>query len=590
MHSTMQEIPLSVARILEYGRTVHSETTIKTAHSANKRTFNSENSQDFESELTIETTTFGQLGARTAALAHVFDQDLRVHADSRVATFMYNCSEHMEIFFAAACKGAIFHPLNIQLSDDQLIFIINHAQNNVIFCDPRLATRLARIVRHCACVKDIIFTTGYIHQGFFPTRVQLHQYEELLSGRPTTYSWPELNENTAAALCYTTGTTGEPKGVLYSHRALYLHSMSLCARDSFALGEGRGFLCGAPIYHVLSWGVPLAAFMAGSPLVFANEEFHSAHMAELIAATSPLLAHGAPSLWIDLFQHYVDNPPAQMSLEEIFVGGAAAPAALMHQWDEAFGVDIIHLWGMTETGPVGTVSRPPAEVQGEQRWQYRISQGRFSAGVEYRVVTDGKVVTGTDRHHGEIHVRGPWTTGAYYAGANRDPRDEQSQSVELFTEDGWLRTGDVGTVTSDGFLTVNDRIRDVIHSGGEWIYSVPLENLIMANELVLECAVIGHPDPTWGERPLAVVRLIDHVEEKQQEIAEILASHLLEVFPEWMVPEYWTFVKLIDKTSVNKFDKIDLRAHDAKGHFSIINLNEVKAARQAALDADLHRD
>ncbi|MDO4909169.1 MAG: AMP-binding protein [Corynebacterium sp.] len=583
MHSTMQEIPLSVARIFEYGRTVNSETTIKTARSDNRAAKKQEKtSSDSSTEsfnLEIESQSFREIGARTAALAHVLDEDLGATGDARVATFMFNCSEHLEILFASACKGAVFHPLNIQLSDEQLIFIINHAQDKVIFADPRLATRLARIVRHCACVKDIVFISGYLHSGFFPSRVQLHRYEELLDSKPSTYEWPALDENTAAALCYSTSTAGAPKGVLFSHRSLYLHSLYLRTTDSFAISQGSTFLATVPIYHVLSWGVPLAAFMCGAPLVFIAEENSPEVLAEVIASTHPVMAAGMPSVWTSLYSHYENNPPTRMSLREIFAGGAPAPPNLIRRWEQSFGVDVIHCWGMTEMSPVGTVARPPAGLHGEQRWDYRISQGRFPASVDYRVVNDGSIVTGTDRNHGEIYVRGPWVTKQYYRSDSVDSFNgedleyaEDSFIKDEKTGDIWFATGDVGSVTHDGFLTVEDRIRDVIRSGGEWIYSVPLENLIMANEEVYECAVIGHPDPTWGERPLAVVRLNEGFE-GDADLALILAKRMKDIFPQWMIPEYWSFVKRVDKTSVGKFDKIDLRANDAHGYFNVIRIS-----------------
>ena len=268
-----------------------------------------------------------------------------------------------------------------------------------------------------------------------------------------------------------------------------------------------------------------------------------------------------------------------MSLTEIYVGGSPAPPILIKLWEERYGVDIVHVWGMTETSSVGTIARPPSGSSGEARWAYRVSQGRFTSLLEYRVVNDGRVVSATDRNQGEIQVRGNLVTGSYYHSPNEEGEGTAASfrgrdvdaADELFTADGWLRTGDVGSVTSDGYLTVSDRARDVIRSGGEWIYSVMLENLIMEAPEVVECAVIGYPDEKWGERPLAVTVLHEDIAQTRQ-IAEELRDGLRSNLPGWMLPEYWTFVRDIDKTSVGKFDKKDLRQHLADGEFRIIRL------------------
>lgn len=277
--------------------------------------------------------------------------------------------------------------------------------------------------------------------------------------------------------------------------------------------------------------------------------------------------------------HYLHNPPERMSLTEIFVGGSPTPPTLIRLWEERYGVDIIHVWGMTETSTVSTVSRPPTGVSGEARWSYRVSQGRFPTSVEYRVVNDGQVVSRTDRNQGEIQVRGHWVAESYY----ESPAEQSEGSASVFrgaevdnaegqfTADGWLRTGDVGSVTSDGFLTVQDRARDVIRSGGEWIYSALLENLVMDAPQVVECAVIGYPDDKWGERPLAVVVLHNEIDPARH-TAEALRDLLRSQLPSWMLPEYWSFVTHIDKTSVDKFDKKDLRKHLAAGELDIIKL------------------
>ena len=565
MLSTMHDIPLSIARILTYGSQIHGNTTVTSCDNGSK-----------------ETTTFAEIGARAAALAHALRSELNVTDDQRVGTFMYNCAEHLESFFAVTCMGAVFNPLNKQLMDDQLQHIINHAEDQVIIADPRLAHKLSAILEHCPGVRAVVFIgVGSLDAAIttLPDGVAGYSYEALIDGHPSTFSWPVLPEKTAAVLCYSTGTTGAPKGVVYSHRSIYLHSMNLCTTDSFAVTHGVPFLCCVPIYHVLSWGIPIAAFMCGAPLVFPGSDVSAPALAAIIATTHPRVATGVPTLWISLMVHYINNPPERMSLTEIFAGGSPVPPILIKLWEERYGVDVIHIWGMTETSPIGTVARPPSGVSGEARWNYRISQGRFPASMEYRVVNGGEVVASTDRNQGEIQVRGNWVTASYYHSpadvegglAHTFRGDNIDDALEKFTPDGWLRTGDVGSVTKDGFLTIEDRARDVIRSGGEWIYSVQLENLIMESSRVVEAAVIGYSDEKWGERPLAVTVLHAHVE-PNRDTAEILRDGLREKLPSWMLPEYWTFVDSIDKTSVDKFDKKDLRKHLADGDFEVIKL------------------
>ncbi|KQB86351.1 long-chain fatty-acid--CoA ligase [Corynebacterium lowii] len=548
MQSTMQDIPLSLASILSYGASVHGDTKVTTWEDGQ-----------------AHSTTFAEVGARAAALAHALHDDLGITGDQRVGTFMDNCAEHLETILAVPAMGAVITPLNKNLMSAQIQHIVNHAEVEVIVADPHLASPLSEVLAACPSVRAVLFTgLGPLPDHGLPATVEVHSYEALLDGRSTVYEWPTLDETTAAALCYSTGTTGPAKPVAYSHRSMYLMSMELRTTDSFAITEGESFLCCVPIFHVLSWGVPYAAFMAGTPLIFPGSDLSPATLADLIATTHPRVAHGVPTVWMQLIVHYLHHPPERMSLVEIYVGGSPAPPILIRMWEERYGVDVIHVWGMTETSTVGTVARPPAGVSGEARWTYRISQGRFPAALEYRVVNDGKVVSSTDRNQGEIQVRGNLVADHYY-----DPAGEQPP--EQFTADGWLRTGDVGSVTSDGYLTIHDRARDVIRSGGEWIYSALLENLVMEAPEVVEAAVIGYPDKKWGERPL-VVTVLHADSEPSEDTAILLRERLRTTIPHWMLPEYWTFVKSIDKTSVNKFDKKDLRKHLAAGEFEVIAL------------------
>ncbi|OFT90768.1 AMP-binding protein [Corynebacterium sp. HMSC28B08] len=638
MESTMQEIPLLISRIVEYGRSAHRNVAISTY-------FNAE----------PEVTTFGELGNRAAALAHALSDVFDVKVGDRVATLMSNCAEHLETMLATMSMGAIFHPLNRYLMGAQIQHIIAHAQDKVIVCDPTYAELLIPLLDTCPTVEGVIVldAAGIDSDAARPladvsalarehvTRpMTILGYEAVLDGRPSDYDWPIFDETTAAAVCYSTGTEGQPKAVVYSHRSLWLHSMSLQSTDSFSVRNGTTFLCCVPIYHVLSWGVPLTAFMVGAPMVFVGRTATPAHLAHVIADAMPRQAHGAPTVWTGLMVHYNTHPPEKMSLQEIYAGGSQVSPAIIASWEERFGVDVIHAWGMTETGPVGSVAHPPAGVAGEARQRYRDSQGRFPVGIEYRIVDDnGQVLPNHDRNAGELQVRGNTVTGSYYnpdnsadgghaegehaggkhaegtqpeakhaegtqpetthtegaqpetthtegtqpegarpeaahAGGKHAPSmmsTSEAPTDERFTADGWLRTGDIGTVNKDGYLTIHDRKNDLIRSGGEWIYSAALENYLMEATEVIEAAVIGIPDERWGQRPLAVVNLTPETPQGR-ETAESLAEFISRQVPGWMVPENWTFVDSIFKTSVDKFDKKDLREAYRRGSFDVITL------------------
>lgn len=552
MKSTMQEIPLSVARILEYGASVHRNTTVTTYF-----------------DETAEQTSFLHIGIRAGAMANMFTDEFGIGRGDRVGTVLPNCTEHLEVMLAVASMGAVFNPINRHLMGKQITHIINKAAPKVLVIDATCGEQIIPLLADCPCVEAVL-VIGAAQENTDAVQklvdehlenLRVFNLETCLDGRSADFDWPDLEETAPAAICFSTGTEGPPKGVVYSHRALWLHSMQLRAADSFSIRNGTSFLCCVPIYHVLSWGVPLAAFMAGAPIVFTGHSAEPEHLAHVIADAMPRQAHGSPAVWTGLLVHYAKQHPKKMSLQEIYVGGSQVSPAMIDAWEERFGVDIIHAWGMTETGPVGTVAHPPAGVAGAARAKYRESQGRFHAGMRYRIVDDNDNVLDTnDRNEGELQVRGNTVTGSYF-------EDDASR----FTPDGWLRTGDIATVNKDGYLTIHDRKSDIIRSGGEWIYSAALENYLLEPAVVIEAAVIGIPSEKWGQRPLAVVVVAEGTP-WTAETAKKLADELRERVPGWMVPENWTFVDHIDKTSVDKFDKKDLRQHFREGKFEIITV------------------
>lgn len=552
MKSTMQEIPLSVARILEYGASVHRNTTVTTYF-----------------DETAEQTSFLHIGIRAGAMANMFTDEFGIGRGDRVGTVLPNCTEHLEVMLAVASMGAVFNPINRHLMGKQITHIINKAAPKVLVIDATCGEQIIPLLADCPCVEAVlVISAAQEHTDAVQKLVDEHleklrvfNLETCLDGRSADFDWPDLEETAPAAICFSTGTEGPPKGVVYSHRALWLHSMQLRAADSFSIRNGTSFLCCVPIYHVLSWGVPLAAFMAGAPIVFTGHSAEPEHLAHVIADAMPRQAHGSPAVWTGLLVHYAKQHPKKMSLQEIYVGGSQVSPAMIDAWEERFGVDIIHAWGMTETGPVGTVAHPPAGVAGAARAKYRESQGRFHAGMRYRIVDDNDNVLDTnDRNEGELQVRGNTVTGSYF-----------DDDASRFTPDGWLRTGDIATVNKDGYLTIHDRKSDIIRSGGEWIYSAALENYLLEPAAVIEAAVIGIPSEKWGQRPLAVVVVAEGTP-WTAETAQKLADELRERVPGWMVPENWTFVDHIDKTSVDKFDKKDLRQHFREGKFEIITV------------------
>jgi fatty-acyl-CoA synthase len=542
MRSTMMDTPLQISRILEHGRSVHGSTEVVTWTADGPRR-----------------TSYADIGASAARLAHAL-RDLGVTGDQRVGTLMWNNAEHLVAYLAVPSMGAVLHTLNLRLFPEQLIYIVNHAEDRVIIVDSTLIPLLAGVLPHLTTVQHIIVVGGgdpapLIEAG--GGRVALHAWDDLLRAKPDRFDWPDIDEQDAAALCYTSGTTGNPKGVAYSHRSIYLHSMQVCSKEAFGLGSASKVLAVVPMFHAMAWGLPYAAFLAGASLVMPDRFLQAVPLATMIATERPTLAGAVPTIWTDLLAHLDANPTDTSTMTEVIVGGSACPPALMHAFSERHGIEIIHAWGMTEMSPLGSVSRPPGGAHGPEAWAYRYTQGRVPASVEARIVgPDGDVMANDGKSVGELEVRGPWITQTYLGDAEPDP--------EKF-RDGWLRTGDVGVLSPDGFLTLTDRAKDVIKSGGEWISSVELENALMAHPAVLEACVVGVPDERWGERPLATVV----VREGQAITANELRDFLATSVARWQLPERWAFIEQVPKTSVGKFDKKRVRAQYADGSLDV---------------------
>ena len=537
------DAPLQVSRLLDHGRTVHGTSEVVTWTADGPRR-----------------TSYAEVGATAARLAHALRDDLGVAGDERVGTLMWNNAEHLTAYLAVPSMGAVLHTLNLRLFPEQLIYIANHAEDRVIIVDSTLIPLLAGVLGHLTTVRHIIVVGGGDPAALAAAagdEVRIHRWDELLADRPDRFDWPEVDERDAAALCYTSGTTGNPKGVAYSHRSIYLHSMQVCSAESFGLGPASTVLAVVPMFHAMAWGLAYAAFMSGASLLMPDRFLQAAPLATMIASERQTLAGAVPTIWTDLLAYLDANPTDVSSMGEVIVGGSACPPALMHAFSQRHGIEIIHAWGMTEMSPLGSVSRPPAGLSGPEAWAYRYTQGRVPAGVEARIIgPDGTVMPSDGKSVGELEVRGPWVTQQYLGDSEPDP--------DKF-HDGWLRTGDVGVLSPDGYLTLSDRAKDVIKSGGEWISSVDLENSLMAHPAVLEACVVGVPDERWGERPLATVVLREGTTATARELREFLSTTVAR----WQLPERWAFIAAVPKTSVGKFDKKQVRAQYAEGSLDV---------------------
>ncbi|MBF6297750.1 long-chain fatty acid--CoA ligase [Nocardia amamiensis] len=544
MFSTMQDEPLSLATLLRYASTFAGDSTVSTWTGTGVRTM-----------------TYREVGTESARLANAL-RGLGIGVGDRVGTFMWNNNEHLVAYIAVPAMGAVLHALNIRLFPEQVVYVANHAEDQVVLVDGTLVPLFAQILPHLTTVRHVIVVNGDAATLEAPEGVQVHSYPELLAAQPDTYDFPVIDERSAAAMCYTSGTTGDPKGVVYSHRSNWLHAMQVSANNGMGLFETDSILAIVPLFHANAWGLPYAALMSGANLLMPDRFLQPGPLLECMAAQKPSFAAAVPTIWGGVLAALAANPQDITHLRAVVVGGSAVPPSMMHTFADRHGVRVLHAWGMTETSPLGSVAHPPATaVTDEQKWTYRVTQGRFPAGVQARLVGDDGVVPNDGEALGELEVRGPWITGSYYS------PDGTAVDPEKF-HDGWLRTGDVGKITPDGFLTLVDRSKDVIKSGGEWISSVDLENAVIGHPAVAEAAVIGVPDQKWDERPLVAVVLAEGAEAKPEELREFLADK----FAKWQLPERWTFIAEVPKTSVGKFDKKRLRSQYADGDLDVTTL------------------
>jgi fatty-acyl-CoA synthase len=485
-----------------------------------------------------ERISFGDVAARVDRLAHAL-RALGVREGDRVATFSWNTQRHLELYLAVPCMGAVLHTLNIRLFPEQLTYIANHAGDRFLFADRSLGDVLAKVAP----------TFESVERRFDMD----DEYEALLAAAPSEpFDWPELDDRAAAGLCYTSGTTGNPKGVLYSHRSNVLHAIAKCLADAEGIRHGDRVMPVVPMFHANAWGFPYACAMMGADLILPSSFVTSETLAGLIESERVTIAGGVPTVWLDLLRFADERGPDLSSLRTLVCGGSAVPESLMRAFEERHGVHMVQAWGMTETSPLASVSHPPPDARGDEAWTARARQGRPLPLVESRIVADdGAELPWDGEATGELEVRGPWIARDYY---------EDPAGPEKF-HDGWLRTGDIASIDAQGSIRLSDRSKDVIKSGGEWISSVDLENAIMGHPAVAECAVIAMPHERWAERPLACVVLT----EGQSVTAEGLRAHLADQVAKWWLPDEVVFLDEVPKTSVGKFDKKALRTRLAEG-------------------------
>jgi len=496
----------------------------------------------------VHRTTYGEMVPRINRLAGALKR-LGVKPGDRVATLAWNNNRHLELYYAVPCMGAVLHTLNLRLFPHHLEFIINDAEDKVLFVDQSLLPLLKPLLGKIPSIKTMVLMA----EGNPPAtegQPEMHDYETLLAAESDAYPWPKLSERMAAAMCYTSGTTGNPKGVVYSHRSQFIHTMGVLQGDNLGLREGDAMLPVVPMFHANSWGLPYAAGMAGSKVVFGGRfSADPKSIVELAEQEEVTFLAGVPTVWVALAAYLKESGKRLPKVKTVVCGGSAVPQVLMETMD-ALGLPILHAWGMTETSPLGSVARVAAGTEPGDELRLRLTQGRVAPGVEIRISepATGEELPWDGVAFGEIQVRGPWIARGYHNGY--DPGK--------LTEDGWFRTGDVARITPDGYIVIVDRTKDVIKSGGEWISSVELENAVMAHPKILEAAVIGLPHPKWDERP--VVYAVPRPEFKGQVTQEEVIDFLRDKVAKWWLPDEVRFIDEVPKTSVGKFDKKVLRA------------------------------
>jgi fatty-acyl-CoA synthase len=534
MHGRMMHFPLTLTHLLERARTFFPDTEVVSRGADGH----------------LHRHTWRAVYERTAKLAHALAR-LGIRPGDRVATFAWNHHRHLEAYFAAPMMGAVVHTLNLRLHPTEIGYIARHAEDAVVLVDRSLLPLFEQFAPSVPSIRHVV-----VMPDSGPTPEGKTDYEALIAPEATEYPWPKLDENVAAQICYTSGTTGNPKGVVYSHRSSVLHALAACMSDSLGVSMNDTILPVVPMFHANAWGLPHACAVVGAKIVFPGPKLDPESLLDLMAAEKVTCAGGVPTIWLGILALLDANPKKWdlSSLRQMVVGGSAAPASMMEGFEKRHGLVVTHAWGMTETNPLGSVARVKRSLAGktyEERLAVRATQGFAVPFVETRHCDDaGKALPWDGETMGELEVRGPWVAASYMGDEGKD----------RWTHDGWFKTGDVVTIDRDGYLRITDRSKDVIKSGGEWISSVALENALMAHPAVLEAAVFAGRHPKWDERPIAAV-----VFKKGMTATEAdLQAHLAGKFAKYWLPDAYVFLEQIPRTSTGKFLKTKLR--ESYGH------------------------
>jgi len=532
----MMNAPLTTNSILEYGNRVFPYKKIIT-----KRPDGS-----------MHQYTYNDMYKRTMQLANALVNKLGIKQGDRIATFAWNHYQHLELYYGIPAMGGVCHPLNLRLSIEQITFIINHAEDKVVFVDATLLPLFEKVAQNLKNVEKFILLNAA--RDVKTTLPDIIFYEDLISSESTSFSYPEIDENAAMGMCYTSGTTGDPKGALYSHRSTYLHAQALTVPNAIGMGFNDTVLLIVPQFHVMAWGFPFCCVMAGANMVLPGPHLNPKALVDIVDENKVTIANGVPTIWMGVYEELKNNPRELPHFKMLAVGGSAMPKALIIGYMKDLGVEVLHAWGMTETSPLGTASRlqnQHLKLSEDEQFDVIAKQGVAIAGIEIRIVEEnGNVAPRDGKTIGELHVRGNWVISEYY-----------KTESDNFTDDGWFKTGDVGHINKEGYMSITDRTKDLIKSGGEWISSLDLENAIMSHPLVKEAAVIAIPDEKWTERPLAAV--VTKSEEKPD--IEALKKEMSHVFAKYQIPDKFIFIDEVPKTSVGKFDKKRLRKMYADG-------------------------
>ncbi len=555
MESTMQQGALTVAGILRYGLHAFPEAEVITYDGTQGSRI-----------------SFREVAQRAAQLANAL-AGIGIQPSDRVGTFCFNHHEHLESYLGIPASGSVIHTLNVRLAPDQLQFVIDDAGDRAIIVDGIILPMLAQVLDGCPSVETLIVVGAVLDQAVreeLSKKLRVLDYEEFLSGAEPSFEWPDIVETDAAMICYSSGTTGNPKGVVYSHRSTYLHAISalpLYGQRSWNILGSKGdiALIVVPMFHAAAWGAPYACWFTGSTMIMPGRFLQAEPLASMIEMFRPTVSSGVPTIWNDLLHYLEEHPTDVSSLRMLTSGGSATPRSLIQEYLDKYGIPVVSGWGMTETSPVCTLAIPPSGTPRERLVDYLETAGKVVPGVELRIVGENQQVQPWDgKALGEIEVRGPWITAGYMGG----------HGVENF-DDGWLRTGDIATVDPEGYVRIVDRTKDVIKSGGEWISSIELENAIMAHPAVAEAAVIAVPDDRWFERPLAFVVVKPGADLEVTELREFLSTRVAK----WWLPERYSFVDAIPRTSVGKFHKKVLREGYQSGVYSIHEVDRSEGSR-----------